>query len=67
MALPHPPTSPERHSPPPHPLANTVEVVWGAPSNEMLEAEARGEIILVEDLHRIPHESVSVDGQHNRD
>lgn len=67
MASPYPPTSPERQLPPPDPLADTVDVVWGAPSSEMLDAEARGEIILVEDLHRIPQESVSVDGQHRRD
>jgi hypothetical protein len=39
------------------PLASHVEVVWGAPSDEMLEAEARGDIILIEDLQRrhTPH------------
>jgi hypothetical protein len=67
MASPYPPASPERQLPPPHALAKAVDIVWGAPSTEMLDAEARGEIILVEDLHLIPHESVSADGQRRRD
>jgi len=51
MASPHPPAIPERELPPQY-LAHTVDIVWGAPSDEMLDAEARGEIILVEDIHR---------------
>jgi hypothetical protein len=51
MAFPHPPARPEQELPQrfqSHPL----EIVWGAPSDEMLEAEYRGEIILVEDIQR---------------
>jgi len=44
------PATPGRDLPlypaPPH----YIDVVWGAPSDEMLEAEARGDIILVEDI-----------------
>ena len=52
MAASPPPALPERESPVHTPLAQHVEIVWGAPSDEMLEAEARGEIILVEDIYQ---------------
>ncbi len=56
MASLHPTTPPEHEAPSTAPTG-TVDIVWGAPSTEMLEAEARGEIILVEDLQRnnAPH------------
>jgi len=47
-----PPAPPEWELPVRGSLAQHVEIVWGAPSNEMLEAEARGEIILVEDIYQ---------------
>ena len=46
------PAQPEREAPANIPLAHQVDIVWGAPSDEMIEAEARGEIILVEDIYR---------------
>ena len=52
MASSPPPALPERESPVHTPLAQHVDIVWGAPSDEMIEAEARGEIILVEDLYQ---------------
>ena len=50
MAPSPPPATPERESPAEAPIAHQVDIVWGAPSDEMLEAEARGDIILVEDI-----------------
>lgn len=50
MAPSPPPALPERESPLHRPLAQHVDIVWGAPSDEMLEAEARGHIILIEDI-----------------
>jgi len=47
-----PSATPGRELPAKLPHAHHVEVVWGAPSAEMLEAEARGDIILVEDIYR---------------
>jgi hypothetical protein len=52
MASSHPPATPKRDFPVPGALAHHVEIVWGAPSDEMLEAEARGDIILVEDIYQ---------------
>jgi hypothetical protein len=52
------PTTPRRAVPAQSTVARPVEIVWGAPSNEMLEAEARGEIILVEDIYRRPAEQI---------
>jgi hypothetical protein len=47
-----PPATDGRQQPVHTPLAHPIEVVWGAPSTEMLEAEARGEILLIEDMHK---------------
>jgi hypothetical protein len=47
-----PPATPERELPVRGRLSHHVDIVWGAPSDEMLEAEARGEIILVEDIYQ---------------
>jgi hypothetical protein len=46
------PATPGRELSPDTTLSHLMDVVWGAPSDEMLEAEARGDIILVEDLQR---------------
>ena len=46
------PALPERESPAHTPIAQHIDIVWGAPSDEMIEAEARGEIILVEDIYQ---------------
>jgi hypothetical protein len=42
-------------------VSHHIDVVWGAPSDEMLDAEARGDIILVEDIQRssAPHDGAS--------
>lgn len=50
MAPSPPPALPERELPVHTPPAQYVDIVWGAPSDEMLEAEARGDIILIEDI-----------------
>jgi hypothetical protein len=52
MTSPPLPATPERELPLHTTLSHRVDVVWGAPSDEMLEAEARGHIILVEDIKR---------------
>ncbi len=52
MAFSPRPALPGQESPLNAPLAHQVEVVWGAPSTEMLEAEVRGDIILIEDIYR---------------
>jgi hypothetical protein len=62
MASPHPPASPERELTPQY-VAHAADIVWGAPSDEMLDAEARGEIILVEDINR-GHPESSGTGSH---
>lgn len=60
MASPHPHASPKEELPP-QCQTHSVEIVWGAPSDEMLEAETRGEILLVEDLNRVPQTPLETD------
>jgi hypothetical protein len=67
MASSHLPTFPQQAHPRRDSLPVTIEVVWGAPSDEMLDAEARGEIILVEDIQRRSLTSASADRHGFRD
>jgi hypothetical protein len=60
----HSPPERDEHHPPASPDGDPVDIVWGAPSDEMLEAEARGHIVLVEDLsHRYSSEGDRGDTQ----
>ena len=52
MAYSPPPATPGPELPLHTEASPHIDVVWGAPSDEMLEAEARGDIILVEDIQR---------------
>jgi hypothetical protein len=58
MTSPYSPAPPEQELPS-WQLAYPREIVWGAPSDEMLASEAHGEIILVEDIQRQASPSTS--------
>lgn len=61
------PTSANPDRPAIQSLPRAPELVWGAASTEMLEAEQRGDIVLIEDVSR--HSRVDSDGadRHKQD